>query len=137
MNRVIIDTGPLVALLDKSEKNHDRCTEWFKNYHGRLFTTEAVLTEAMYLMNFSLKAQIACLNFFIFGAIEIIPTALKYLEKIRKLMEKYEDIPMDFADATLVNLSIELKCFSIFTLDTKDFSIYKPTRNIRYKIFPD
>ena len=52
-------------------------------------------------------------------------------------MEKYRNIPMDFADATLVNLSMELNCYSIFTLDIKDFSIYRPVRNIRYQIFPE
>ena len=80
MNRVIVDTGPLVALIDKSERKHEECINWLKNYEGFLFTTEAVITEAMYLLNFSLNAQIACLNFFIQDAIEIVPTNPKFLK---------------------------------------------------------
>lgn len=136
MNRALIDTGPLVALIDRSEMNHQRCVEWFKGFKGKLFTSEAVLTEALYLLNFSLEAQIACLNFFIFGAIEQVPATLASFDKIKKLMEKYQNVPMDYADATLVNLADALDCYTIFTLDTKDFSIYKPARNKNFQIFP-
>ncbi len=136
MSRMLVDTGPLVALIDKSDQNHQRCLEWFKYYHGRLYSTEAVLTEAMYLLNFSFSAQAACLNFFIAGAIELHPISPQELDTIEELMEQYQNVPMDYADATLVNLAKEMQCYSIFTLDVTDFSIYRPDRNHYFEVLP-
>ena len=61
--KAILDTGVWVALIDKSESRHDICVEWFKDYHGRLFSSEAVLTEVLYLLDFSVKAQSAAIDF--------------------------------------------------------------------------
>lgn len=55
----ILDTGPWVALIDRSESKHDACMEWLRGYRGKLYSTEAVLTEVLYLLNFSSKAQTA------------------------------------------------------------------------------
>jgi hypothetical protein len=59
---LVIDTGPLVALLDRSERNHARCVEIVREWRGRLVTSEAVLTEALYLLNSSWQAQQNCLE---------------------------------------------------------------------------
>ncbi len=75
MNRLLIDTGPLVAIVDKRDQNHGRCVDWLKSYKGDILTTEAVLTEAMHLLKFSYHAQAGCLNFFLSRAIELMPTS--------------------------------------------------------------
>ena len=59
----ILDTGPWVALIDRSESKHEVTTEWLQAYEGKLFTTEAILTEVLYLLNFSIIAQTAALDF--------------------------------------------------------------------------
>lgn len=136
MNSAIVDTGPLVAMIDKSDKDHKRCVEWFKNFQGSLISTEAVLTEALYLLNLSTSAQMSCLDFFIRGILELRAVVPNELAAIRDLMSLYQNVPMDFADATLVNLANQLNCYTVFTLDVKDFSIYRGAGNKAFDIFP-
>ena len=52
-----MDTGPWVALIDRSEGRHQECIDWLEHFEGEIYTTEAVLTEVLYLVNFSLRAQ--------------------------------------------------------------------------------
>lgn len=63
--KAIFDTGPWVALIDKSESLHEKCKQWFKNFEGKLYSTEAILTEVLYLLNFSITAQLAAIEFMV------------------------------------------------------------------------
>ncbi|MGB6012119.1 MAG: PIN domain-containing protein [Desulfobacterales bacterium] len=121
----ILDTGPWVALIDRSESKHSICVQWLKNYSGRLFSTEAVLTEVLYLLNFSVKAQSAAIDFVLKSVVEIIPSSVASLKKAKDLIKKYSDLPMDYADATLVCLAMDTGIRDIITFDEKDFNIYK------------
>ncbi len=134
--KALLDTGPWIALIDKSEAAHDTCVKWFTSFSGKLFSTEPVLTEALYLLNFSLKAQQTALDFVIRGAVTLVPPDIHSLHSVRSLMEKYADLPMDFADATLVCLAQESGILNIVTLDHKDFSTYRTTDNQVFKILP-
>jgi len=131
----ILDTGPWVALIDRSESMHDRCVRWFKDYSGKLYSTEAVLTEVLYLLNFSVKAQTAAIDFVLKSVVELIPASGESLKKVRALMRKYSDPPMDYADATIVCLGMDAGIKNIITLDKKDFSIYR-IRNQPFVITP-
>ncbi len=102
MRNMLLDTGPLVAILDRSERNHVRCVEFLKSYRGRFITTEPVLTESMYLLNHSISAQRACIDFILKGGATLFPLSTKTLTRCIELIEQYSDLPMDFADATLV-----------------------------------
>ena len=121
----ILDTGPWVALIDRSESKHSICVQWLKNYSGRLYSTEAVLTEVLYLLNFSVKAQSAAIDFVLKSVVEIIPSSVASLKKAKDLIKKYSDLPMDYADATLVCLAIDTGIRDIITFDEKDFNIYR------------
>jgi len=121
----ILDTGPWVALIDRSESKHSICVQWLKNYSGRLYSTEAVLTEVLYLLNFSVKAQSAAIDFVLKSVVEIIPSSAESLKKAKNLIKKYSDLPMDYADATLVCLAMDTRIRDIITFDEKDFNIYR------------
>src|SRR3990170_2578507 len=114
-----LDTGAFVALLDKSELNHNRCVEFFSIYRGEVYTTEPVLTESLYLLGPSIKAEKACIDFILKGGAVLVPQSKESLARAIVLMEKYRDIPMDFADATLVILAEETGIEEVFTLDVK------------------
>jgi predicted nucleic acid-binding protein len=124
MNNVILDTGPWVALIDRSESRHPDCVQWLKEFTGNLYSTEAVLTEVLYLLNFSIIAQSAAIDFVLKSIVQILPSNIQSLQKTKNLMKKYADLPMDFADATLVCLAAEAGIQNIATFDKKDFSIY-------------
>ena len=121
----ILDTGPWVALIDRSESKHDICVQWLKSYSGKLYSTEAVLTEVLYLLNFSVKAQTAAIDFVLKSVLEIIPSSVESLKKVKNLIKKYSDLPMDFADATIVNLAMDTGIHNVVTFDQKDFNIYR------------
>lgn len=121
----ILDTGPWVALIDKSESKHDLCVQWLKNYSGNLYSTEAVLTEVLYLLNFSIKAQTAAIDFILQSVVELIPSSIESLRKAKNLIKKYSDLPMDYADATIVCLAMDTGIYDIITFDQKDFNIYR------------
>jgi hypothetical protein len=137
MRSLLFDTGVFVALLDKSEKNHERCVAFLKEFKGKLFTTEPVLTETLYLLGPSIKAQRACIDFLLKGGATLIPQSKESLSRASALMEKYEDIPMDFADATLVSLAEEIDVVEVLTLDRRGFSTYRIRGKTVFKIWPE
>lgn len=133
---ILIDTGPLVALFDKSDRFHKRCKNELSRIREPLLTTWAVLTEVMYLLNFSTLAQELCLEFIESGAVEIYAAQATHIRRIHQLMRDYADLPMDFADASLVALAEEKAVTTIFTLDHKDFRIYTPKHSKRFQLIP-
>ena len=132
----ILDTGPWVALIDRSESRHTECVQWLKNFSGRLYSTEAVLTEALYILNFSITAQCAALDFVLEAVVEIVPSNIESMKKTKTLMKKYADLPMDFADATLVCLAMQTGMQNIVTFDQKDFAIYRLPKKKSFTIMP-
>lgn len=133
---ILIDTGPLVAFFDASDRYHGFCVDILRDLTDPLLTTWPVITEALFLLNFSWKAQDAFWEFLLRGGLEIRELSEKALVRCRILMEKYRDLPMDLADATLVALGEELKLHRIFTLDHKDFTIYRPLQARRFELLP-
>ena len=134
--KAILDTGPWIALLDKSESKHAICVQWLKTYSGTLYSTEAVLTEVLHLLNFSITAQGAALDFVIESIVELVPANIESTKKVKILMKKYSDLPMDYADATIVCLAMETGIQHIVTLDKRDFNIYRTTNNQNFIITP-
>lgn len=133
---VLVDTGPLVALFDPSDRDHAACTAALAAlYTSRLLTTLAVVTEVTYLLAFSTDAQQALLTFVSAGGVELADVAPADVSRAGALMKKYADLPMDFADATLVVVGESLKTPWIFTLDRRDFSVYRVGRKA-FRILP-
>ncbi len=136
MRNILLDTGAFVALLDRSERNHERCVSFFKNFKGNIFTTEPVLTEVVYLLGPAFQRQRVCIEFILKGGATLVPQSRESLSRSLSLMEKYKDIPMDFADATLVALAEEAGIDEILTLDVKGFSAYRIHGRKAFKILP-
>ena len=133
---VTMDTGPWVALIDRSEEWHIECVEWFKNFRGNILSSEAVLTEVLYLLNFSSKAQSAAINFVLNRAILLVPSSFESMKRVKRLMEKYKDVPMDYADATLVSIAEDLSIPHVVSFDTKDFGIYRMSSKQPFIVLP-
>lgn len=136
MRKLLLDTGPLVAMLDRSEKNHIRCVSFFSEFRGRLITTEPVITETLYLLGPLFTNQKAALDFVVCGGVEVFPLTQVLIKRSSQLMDKYSDIPMDFADATLVALGEQLGILEIMTLDIRGFAAYRTLSRKAFMIFP-
>jgi uncharacterized protein len=122
---LLLDTGAFVALVDRSETKHADCVAVLEGWTGPILTTEAVLTEALSLVGPAWLPQKTCLEFFLRGAFLLVPSSKASLQRVAALMEKYHDLPMDYADATLVALAEESETDHVFTLDRKGFSTYR------------
>jgi predicted nucleic acid-binding protein len=136
MSEMLLDTGPLVALLDRSERNHQRCLTFFREFRGRLVTTEPVLTEAVYLLGPSFYLQKPVLEFFLQGGAELVHQLPEMLQRSLWLMEKYADVPMDLADATLVGLAENRGITDVFTLDRRGFETYRINGKKPFVVYP-
>ena len=133
---ILVDTGPLVAFFDASDNYHRICLNVLKDLDSPLLTVWPVLTEAFYLLNFSWKAQDNLWEFLARGAMEIVHPERKEMERCRVLMNKYKDLPMDLADAALVATAETTKIKTIFTLDYKDFNLYRPLHVEGFELIP-
>lgn len=133
---ILIDTGPIVALFDKDDRYHALCIEILKEIREPLVATWPVLTECFYLLNFSWEVQDSLWLFIQRGGMEIYPLEKELLIRCHELMKQYHDLPMDLADATLVALADVLGVSKVFTLDHKDFSIYRFKQKRRFTIIP-
>ena len=133
---ILVDAGPLIALIHEDDNEHEHCREAFATMDEPLGTVWPVVAEAMHLLSFSWRAQEALWDMMETGAVEILPIGIDDVPRMKELMRKYRDLPMDLADATLVRVAERERLRQIFTLDRRDFRIYKPSRIGRFIIFP-
>jgi hypothetical protein len=122
--RIVVDTGPLVALFDAANAHHARVMTYLRASRSALITTTAVITEAMYVLE---PSQIACRNLLTWikdGGVELVEVDRSDLTRVIELMDKYADLPMDFADAVLVTLCERLGTKHLATVD-RDFEVYR------------
>ena len=133
---VLVDAGPLVAILHRDDHDHEVCVETLKRMRMSLMTTWMPVTEAMYLLDFSVDAQGALLEIIERGALSVLSLDADDVPSMRSLMRKYSDLPMDFADASLVHAANREGIRDIFTLDRRDFSVYRLKRRRPFTIIP-
>jgi predicted nucleic acid-binding protein len=134
---MLVDAGPLTAMLNRRDRDHTICVSVLKLMQKPLLSTWMPVTEAMHLLGFSATAQSALLDMIERGALKILEIGIDDLPEIRTLMSKYRDQPMDFADATLVQVARRETLHDIFTLDRRDFGVYRLKQNKPFSIFPN
>ena len=120
---VAVDAGPLIALFDRDDRYHRRAIEFVRNERLRLVTNLPVLTEAVFLLRFSVEAQ-RDLLWWAQRALEIDQNTASDFPRIVTFLEKYRDMPADFADASLVALAERLDLSRVASVDS-DFAIYR------------
>ena len=128
MKKHLIDAGPLIALFDKDDKYHNSIKQFLKSYNGILYTSWAVITEVLQMLNFNVNVQIDFLRWIEMGGLDVVQISKSNISRIIELSEKYSDIPMDFADATLIIISEITNIDEIISIDS-DFYIYRNVRN--------
>ena len=133
---LLLDTGALVSILDRSQKHHAACRRTFDKWKGTVVSTEAVLTESTHLLADVHDGAASCVEFFLAGGAVLVPSTSASLKRVRVLLDKYADLPMDFADATLVALAEELDSNIVFTTDRTDFSVYRVKDRRPFRILP-
>jgi predicted nucleic acid-binding protein len=124
MPSAIVDTGPLVAFLDRAERHHGWVADRIAELDAPLLACEPVLTEAMYLFTRLSRAQDALLDLLENGAIRLAFQVSDHVPELRRLHQKYRDRPMSLADACIVRMAEIHEQHAVLTLDS-DFSVYR------------
>ena len=134
---ILVDAGPLVALIDRGEPDHARCVKALSSLTAPMVTTWPTLTEAMYLVGGAggWKAQEALWKLLERGDLQLVPLDDPLQKRTRALMGKYRDTPMDLADASLVAVAEALDVARVFTLD-RDFQIYRWKGRRKFEVVP-
>jgi len=133
MRNIVVDSGVFIALFDGSDKYHKQAVQCIKNLKGILHTNLAVITETVYMLDFSNQAQQDFL-FWVYQSVKIDKETTFDIPRIINILHKYSDLPADFADASLIALCERLETSFVASVDN-DFTIYrnaakKPFKNL-------
>lgn len=132
----LIDTGAILALLDRRDRWHKVCVDAFRQLRLPLLTSEAVLNELFHLVGDSRTEMEAAWKFVRSGAVVIATIDHAELSQLHGLMSRYWDCPMDFADATLVYLAKRESLSVILTVDQADFATYRIEGKRQFRVLP-
>lgn len=136
MRRVLLDTGPLVAIMSRADQHHKTCVEVLHDLPGPLFSCWPVITEAAWLLRRRTGAVQHLLDGISAGFLELLTIPSAEAAGVGKVMEKYRNIRPQLADAALVYLAERDGFDTIFTLDRRDFSVYQAGRKGAFHIIP-
>ena len=123
MPSILVDAGPLIALLNPVDKHHRAVKAYWRRFNGRCLTTWPVLAEVCHFLPEHM--QIAFLRWADGGGISVVEMHETALSSLADWKEKYRDLPMDLADASLIWVAQQTGVLDILTIDRKDFSVYR------------
>jgi predicted nucleic acid-binding protein len=134
--RALVDTGAVVALINRADRHHAAAVEWFGHFRGLMLTTEAVVTETAYVLAASRPHQQAALLWFDrargAGLLKVEP--VDSYAALDEILARYSRLPCDYADATLIALAEAAGVSVIATVDQHDFSVYRIASRKRFRI---
>lgn len=137
MRRVLVDTGPLVAILSKADQYHQTCVDVLRMLPAPLVSCWPVITEAAWLLRSHPSAVQRLLTGLEDGFLVLLPLASDDAKGIAEIMNRYQDIRPQLADAALVHLATREGIETVFTLDRRDFAVYRCARRRPFQILPD
>ena len=130
---ILVATGPLVALFDPQDGQHDRCVTALKTIREPIVTTTPVLTEAFHILGPASVGSDRLREFIEQGGLSVWFLDRTTLTRAFELIELYADHPMDLADASLVTAAEALGTRRVFTIDRNDFETYRVRRGHRHQ----
>lgn len=133
----LVDTGPFIAYMNRRDPAHASVSARLDGFSGQLVTTGAVVTEVMYFLSGVPGGPVVFAELLVASAATIVelPEPASVLAAA-SLMARYSDTPMDFADATLVQLADALGVTDILTLDRRGFSTYRTAKGKAFRLVP-
>ena len=136
MARALVDTGAVVALVNRADRHHVAAVEWFKRFRGQLLTTEAVVTETAYVLAASpahLRAALLWFERARAAGLLLVEPVSDYAA-LSRIIAQYASLPCDYADASLIALAERTGVTAIATVDQRDFSVFRLRGRKRFRI---
>ncbi|GHU80124.1 pilus biogenesis protein [Spirochaetia bacterium] len=130
INTILVDAGPLIALFDRDDHYHEKMKAFIRGKSWRLVSTSAVVAEVSYMLNFNVLAQINFFEWILQRGLLIEDIKQQDIGRVIELTRKYQDLPMDFADCTLVIAAEKTGIRSIISIDS-DFDVYRLPGKVR------
>lgn len=127
MKSTLIDAGPMIALFDRDDRFHTAIRDFLRIFSGKLVSTWPVLTEVLHMLDFNTQVQIDFLKWIQRGAVEIYEPLNSKVNRFIELTQKYDNVPMDLADASFVIIAEETGIKEIITIDS-DYYIYRTAK---------
>lgn len=134
---ILVDTGPLVAILSERDQHHAVCLATAKNLRGPFFTSWPALTEAAYLLRDRVEAVQSLLDRVRRGRILLLSLDASDVADISAILSKYADQRFDLADASLMHLAEREGIHTVFTIDRRHFSAYRTRNGSALSLLPD
>ena len=134
---VLLDAGPIVAALAADQALHEACLEAMAGLDLTPFTCWPVIAEAAWLLRRNRKAHDGMLEWIESGVIELMDLRSSDVRRVREILREYESLNPQFADACLVHLAEREDIDTIFTLDRRDFSVYRTKRGKAFRLLPE
>jgi predicted nucleic acid-binding protein len=133
---LLLDSGALISLLDRSQELHAACALSLDLWNGPVISTEAVLGEAAQMLGGVAGGRRSCIDFFLAGGAVLVPSSAASLRRVRDLLVRHADLSMDYADATLVALAEDVDSNVILTTDRRAFGRYRLHGRRSFRILP-
>lgn len=136
MARALVDTGAVVALVNRADRHHVAAVDWFKRFRGQLLTTEAVVTETAYVLVVSpahLRAALLWFERARAAGLLLVEPVSDYAA-LSRIIAQYSSLHCDYADASLIALAERTGITAIATVDQRDFSVYRLRGRRRFRI---
>jgi len=133
---ILVDAGPLVAVVNADDQYHSRCVAALETFREPMATVWPAVTEAMYFLADQPRAQEALWEMLERGALQLLALDVGDAPRMRELMRKYANRPMDLADAAILRVAEREGIRKTFTVDRGDFSVYRLHGRTRPTILP-
>jgi uncharacterized protein len=133
---LILDTGPVVAMLDATDPDHERCTDLLQRSREPRVVPVCVLVEVEYLLRPWPEAFAALLEDVESGALELLDLPARWLLRAGELVARYSDLPLGLVDATVITATEMLRELKVATLDHRHFAVVRPAHTAALKLLP-
>ena len=132
----IVDTGPLVALLNRNDALHARCTEFFASLTEPPLLPISVMVEVCWLLEGDPTVEAAFLDAVAAGTFKLLPITEPDLTRIAELVRQYADFPLGTVDASVIALAERFALREIITLDQRHFRAVRPRHVAAFDLLP-
>jgi hypothetical protein len=135
---IVVDTGPIVALLNDRDDHHTRCRDFLANHPGPLLVPTTVFTEVCLLIERrrGTRAELAFLADVRAGLFTLLETTSADLDRIAELVRTYADLPLGTVDASVIALTERLALPAVATLDHRHFTVVRPRHTTSLHLLP-